>query len=74
MSKPSLEEMIKYLEKKETSIITEWRERGQTIDEAAKEYEMLRAINDALGELDEIYESMKRHMVKRGYVKPPLTL
>lgn len=69
MSKPSLEEMIKYLERKETSIITEWRERGQTIDEAAKEYEMLRAINDALGELDEIYESMKRHMVKRGYVQ-----
>lgn len=69
MSKPSLEEMIKYLEKKETSIITEWRERGQTIDEAAKEYEMLRAINDALGELDEIYESMKRHMVKRGYAR-----
>lgn len=69
MSKPSLEEMIKYLEKKETSIVTEWRERGQTIDEAAKEYEILRAINDALGELDEIYENMKRHMVKRGYVQ-----
>lgn len=69
MSKPSLEEMVNYLDKRKSKIVTEWKERGQTIDEAAREYDMLDSIEMALKELAEIYENMKRNMVRRGYVQ-----
>lgn len=69
MSEPSLEEMANYLDERKSKIITEWKERGQTINEASQEYDMLDSIEKAIRELAEIYESVKRNMVKHGYVQ-----
>lgn len=69
MSEPSLWEMADYIYECKSKIVTEWKERGQTMNEASQEYDMLDSIEMALRELAEIYESMKRNMVKRGYVQ-----